>query len=74
MRGHGLPSRWCVIANHPRKRWRTFLATHMKEMVSSNFFVVPTFTSESLGGEITDSNCFRGLKNQIRFNSDHGSL
>jgi hypothetical protein len=26
----------------PLQTWRTFLANHMKDMVSSDFFVVPT--------------------------------
>jgi hypothetical protein len=26
----------------PSQTWRTFLANHMKDMVSSDFFVVPT--------------------------------
>src|SRR6266571_9451266 len=38
------PSIWLVRAGHPHKLGRHFLKNHMQELVSADFFVVPTAT------------------------------
>ena len=35
---------WCVVGPPPSQTWRTFLTNHVSQLVSVDFFVVPTFT------------------------------
>ena len=42
------PSTWSVTASHRRKSWRAFLDNHVKDLVSIDFFTVPTVTFKVL--------------------------
>jgi len=41
-------SHWSGSRNLPHKPWRTFLNNHAKELVSADFFIVPTIAFQLL--------------------------